>query len=81
MNITATQLKQQIHLLSHIKEEEIVVTKRDKPFAVIVDYDKYNKLVKESQKKQIKKKLAVLDSIKSFKLGGKDFKEIKGEMA
>ena len=81
MNITATQLKQQIHLLSHIKEEEIIVTKRDKPFAVIVDYDKYNELVKDSQANQIKKKLAVLDSIKSFELSGKDFKEIKGEMA
>ena len=80
MNITATQLKQQINVLNHLKEEEIVVTKRDKPFAVIVDFDKYNTLVSEAKGKSIVKKLEVLKSLSSFSLGGKDFREIKGEM-
>lgn len=37
MNISATQLKQQSHLLDHVKEEDIIITKWEKPFAVIID--------------------------------------------
>lgn len=79
MNITATQLKQDSHLLSHVKEEDIVITKRSKPFAVIVDYEKYNALTKEIQKAKIQEKLDALESLQSFPLGGKDYKQIKGE--
>lgn len=81
MNITATELKQQINLLNSIKDEDIIVTKRDKPFAVIIDFEKYNKLLQDSKSREIAKKLEILDSLSSFSLGGKDFREIKEEMA
>ena len=79
MNISATELKQQTHLLNHIKNEDIVVTKRSKPFAVIVDYEKYQKLLQELNNKKIEKKLDALNSLNSFNLGGKDYAQIKSE--
>ena len=80
MNITATQLKQQMNLLNIINKEEIVVTKRNKPFAVIMDYEKYNELLKEKKDSEVEKKLEALNSLKSFHLGGKNHSEIKSEM-
>ena len=80
MHITATQLKQDTHLLSHIKEEDIIITKRSKPFAVIVDYEKYNELSKDIQQSQTQKKLNALESLQSFHLGGEDYKQIKSEV-
>lgn len=79
MNLTATQLKQDTHLLSHVKEEDIVITKRSKPFAVIVEYNKYLELTQDMQKVKIQKKLDALKSLESFHLGGKSYKEIKSE--
>ena len=80
MQITSTKLKQQINLLSTVKDNDIIVTKRDKPFAVIIDYDKYTKLMKQLQSLKLEKKLNALDSLNSFNLGGKDYKEIKSEV-
>ena len=79
MNISATELKQKTHLLNNIKNEDIVVTKRSKPFADIVDYEKYQELLQELNKKKIEKKLDALNSLKSFNLGGKDYAQIKRE--
>ena len=79
MNITATQLKQETNLLSQVEKEDIIVTKRSKPFAVIIEYDKYKKLIKETNKSKLKEKLDALNSLESFHLGGKDYKEIKGD--
>ncbi len=79
MNISATQLKQQTHLLNNIKDEDIVVTKRAKPFAVIIDFEKYQKLLHELNSKKIQKKLDALESLSSFNLGGKDYAKIKSE--
>jgi len=47
MNISATQLKQHAHLLDSVKDEDIIITKREKPFAVVIEFEKYNRLTKE----------------------------------
>ncbi len=44
MKVTATQIKQNSAILQEAVKEDIVVTKRDKPFVVIVEYDKYLEL-------------------------------------
>jgi hypothetical protein len=41
MIITATQIKQNSGILQKALREDIVVTKREQPFVVIVEYDKY----------------------------------------
>ncbi len=79
MNISATELKQQAHLLNSVKNEDIIVTKRSKPFAVIIDYEKYQKMLQELNSKKIEKKLNALESLNSFNLGGKDYSQIKSE--
>lgn len=79
LTITSTQIKQQTHLLDRVKDEEILVTKRDKPFAVVVSMERYNELVGEQQKREMDKKLEALNSLGSYGLGGKSYKEIKAE--
>jgi len=81
MNITATQLKQQTHILSHLKDEDIIVTKRDKPFAVIISYEKYQEMIAQNRQQSIDKKIQALQSIEAIDLGGKDYRSIKSEMA
>lgn len=81
MNISATQLKQQSHLLDHVKKEDIIITKREKPFAVVVDIERYRTLIKEAEAGKIEQKLAALSGLGSFSLGGKDFNDLKTEMA
>ena len=51
MTITATQLKQQSHLLDRVAKEDILITKHNRPFAVIVGIDEYNAM-KGKQEKQ-----------------------------
>jgi prevent-host-death family protein len=80
MHISATQLKQHAHLLDSVKEEDIVITKREKPFAVVIEFEKYNKLTKELQNIKMQEKLAALSSLGSHSLGGKSFSELKAEM-
>ena len=80
MQLSSSKLKQQINLLSHAKDEDIIITKRDKPFAVIIDYDKYQQLMKQINNQELEKKLNALDSLNSFNLGAKSYKEIKSEI-
>lgn len=80
MNISATQLKQQSHLLDHVKEEDIIITKHEKPFAVVMDIERYRTLVKAAEAGKIEQKLAALSGLGSFSLGGKDFNDLKTEM-
>jgi len=80
MQITATQLKQNVNLLANIKNEDIVVTKRDKPFAVIVDYDKYHDLIDIKNQKEIKRKIKILESLPILEFEDKDYATIKSEM-
>ncbi|WP_457605592.1 type II toxin-antitoxin system Phd/YefM family antitoxin [Nitratifractor sp.] len=49
MEITATELKQKSYLLDEVKREDIVVTKRSRPFAVIIDIDRYHDLLQRAQ--------------------------------
>jgi len=51
MTITATQLKQQSHLLDRVVKEDILITRHNRPFAVIVGIDEYNAM-KQQQEKQ-----------------------------
>lgn len=63
MTITATQLKQQTYLLDSAIKEDIQVTKRDRPFVVIVDAKRYEKLLSNQMKKQRNTK-ALLEAFK-----------------
>ncbi len=42
--ITATELKQNSMRLQDALRDDMLVTKRDKPFVVVMDYEKYLKL-------------------------------------
>ena len=46
MIVTEKQLKQNSRILDNIKKENIVITKQDKPFAVVIDIDKYDEYLK-----------------------------------
>lgn len=81
MNISATELRQHVHLLSSVRDEDIVVTKRDKPFAVIVDFEKYTELTKMYQHDKKSAKIEALNALGSYELGGKSAKEIKADMS
>ncbi len=52
MTITATQLKQQTYLIDNAIKEDIRVTKRDRPFVVIVDAGRYDELLKNQKEKK-----------------------------
>ncbi len=80
MTLTATQLKQETFLLDNVKKEDIIITKRDRPFAVLIDIQRYKELIKNDKKKDRQKKLDALKSLGSYHLGGKDSKSIKEEM-
>jgi len=60
MTITATQLKQQTYLLDSAIKEDIQVTKRDRPFVVIVDAERYEALLR-NQKDEKRDTTAVLE--------------------
>ena len=82
MTITATQLKQQTYLIDNAIKEDIKVTKRDRPFVVIVDAQRYEELLQnqKEEKIDIKKKLKALETMGSYALGGSDIKDIKANM-
>jgi PHD/YefM family antitoxin component YafN of YafNO toxin-antitoxin module len=60
MTITATQLKQQTYLIDNAIKEDIKVTKRDRPFVVIVDARRYDELL-ENQKEDKKDTKTLLE--------------------
>ena len=83
MTITASQIKQNSSVLQKALKEDIVVTKRDEPFVVIVDYDKYleiSALAEKYKREHISQKLAnrwlssAKESEKSLDAGDIDFK-------
>ena len=45
--ISATEIKQNSTRLQEALRDDILITKRDKPFVVVMDYEKYTKLKKE----------------------------------
>jgi len=42
--ISATEIKQNFLRLQEALADDILITKKDKPFVVVMDYDKYMKL-------------------------------------
>ncbi len=44
--VTASNLKQNTMILQDALREDLLVTKRDKPFVVVMDYKKYQELEK-----------------------------------
>ena len=45
MTITSTQLKQETYLIDNAIKEDILVTKRGRPFVVIMDAKRYEELI------------------------------------
>jgi prevent-host-death family protein len=45
MTITSTQLKQETYLIDNAIKEDILVTKRGRPFVVIMDATRYHELI------------------------------------
>lgn len=81
LTITSTQIKQQIHLLDRVNDEEMLITKREKPFAVIIGIDRYNELIGENKKIQTDKKLKALELLGGYELGGNSYGQIKAELS
>jgi len=48
--ISASEIKQNSTLLQNALREDLLITKRDKPFVVVIDYKKYQKLINPSKK-------------------------------
>jgi PHD/YefM family antitoxin component YafN of YafNO toxin-antitoxin module len=66
MTITATQLKQQTYLIDNAIKEDIKVTKRDRPFVVIVDAQRYEVLL-ENQKVDTRETKELLEEFKRLR--------------
>jgi prevent-host-death family protein len=80
MTLTATQLKQQTYLMDNVSKEDIVITKRSRPFAVLVEIQRYKQLIHNDKKDDKQKKLDALKTLGSYNLGGKDSTHIKEEI-
>ncbi len=78
MILTATQLKQETYLLDSVKKEDIIITKRDRPFAVLIDFDRYEALTKGQKRNE--EKIKALKSLGAYHLGGKSVGEIKAAL-
>lgn len=76
MTITATQLKQQTYLLDTAIKEDIQVTKRDRPFVVIVDAQRYDDLL-ANQKEEKRDTKALL---KAFLKESKNVSKIDADI-
>ena len=77
MVLTATQLKQETYLLDSVKKEDIIITKRNRPFAVLVDFERYKRLTRNE--KSSKEKIEALKSLGAYHLGGKSAEDIRAE--
>lgn len=73
MTITATQLKQQTYLLDSAIKEDIQVTKRDRPFVVIVDAKRYEALLAN----QVEEKRDTKGLLEAFKKESKNVSVMK----
>ena len=48
--VTASEIKQNSTILQNALKDDMLVTKRDKPFVVVVDYERYQELIAKSRK-------------------------------
>jgi len=46
--VTASEIKQNSSILQNALRDDMLVTKRDKPFVVVVDYERYMKLIAQN---------------------------------
>lgn len=49
--VTASEIKQNSTLLQNALKDDMLVTKRDKPFVVVLDYERYKELIAKSENK------------------------------
>lgn len=47
--VTASEIKQNSTILQNALKSDMLVTKRDKPFVVVVDYERYKELITKSK--------------------------------
>lgn len=47
--ITASEIKQNSTILQNALKSDMLITKRDKPFVVVVDYERYQELIAKSR--------------------------------
>ncbi len=66
--ISANQLKNNALLLEEALREDILVTKENKPFVVIVDYNKYKNLIQKSNRNWIDETFGIMDAKESEEL-------------
>jgi hypothetical protein len=50
--VTASEIKQNSTILQNALKGDMLVTKRDKPFVVIIDYERYLKLIANAKKEK-----------------------------
>ncbi len=64
-SITASEIKQNSTLLQNALKGDMLVTKREKPFVVIVDYDRYLELTNKQAKSNnwIEKSFGVMSDV------------------
>jgi len=62
--VTASEIKQKSTILQNALKDDMLVTKRDKPFVVVMDYERYRELIAKSkqnnQNNWIEKTFAVM---------------------
>jgi len=51
-SVTASEIKKNSTILQNALKGDMLVTKRDKPFVVILDYERYLKLISNHKEKQ-----------------------------
>ncbi len=49
--VTASEIKQNSMILQNALKSDMLVTKRDKPFVVVLDYERYKELIAKSKKR------------------------------
>jgi len=49
--VTASEIKQNSTILQNALRGDMLITKRDKPFVVVVDFKRYQELIKNSKQK------------------------------
>ncbi len=48
--VSASKIKQNSTILQNALKDDMLVTKRDKPFVVVLDYNRYKELIAKNQK-------------------------------
>ena len=50
--VTTSEIKQNSTILQNALKDDMLVTRRDKPFVVVLDYERYLELIAKSQKQK-----------------------------